>query len=141
MVKSRVKLVALYYSKKYFKFLTNFFYIFVFLISVNSQSELISNFDGRVNNVVASSLMTTNLVIAQTHECVVVNTLGHEMNEIPKVDVVEKMECVVSFWKKLVWHVTYVDVGWAYLFASLFLIFQGPNCKITMTVQLGYFLS
>ena len=97
MVKSRVKLVALYYSKKYFKFLTNFFYIFVFLISVNSQSELISNFDGRVNNVVASSLMTTNLVIAQTHECVVVNTLGHEMNEIPKVDVVEKMECVVSF--------------------------------------------
>ena len=97
MVKSRVKLVALYYSKKYFKFLTNFFYIFVFLISVNSQSELISNFDGRVNNVVASSLMTTNLVIAQAYECVVVNTLGHEMNEIPKVDVVEKMECVVSF--------------------------------------------
>ena len=45
--------------------------------------------------------MTINLVIAQAHECVVVNTLGHEMNEIPKVDVVEKMECVVSFLKEI----------------------------------------
>ena len=32
----------------------------------------------------ASSLMTTNFVIAQVHECVVVSTVGHEMNEIPR---------------------------------------------------------
>ena len=28
--------------------------------------------------------MTTSFVIAQVHECVVVSTVGHEMNEIPR---------------------------------------------------------